>query len=165
MLINFDKILKDLSDALIQKNLKISLCESCTGGLVSKLFTDYSGSSLWFSGAVVTYSNSLKETLGVSKESLLKYGAVSSIVAKEMSSATLELVKSDLCLSITGVAGPEGGSTEKPVGTVYFSYIDVFGRNIQKKCLFEGDRNEIRYFAAEKGIQIILDCVADIKTQ
>ena len=165
MLINFDKILKDLSDALIQKNLKISLCESCTGGLVSKLCTDYSGSSLWFSGALVTYSNSFKETLGVSKESLLKYGAVSSIVAKEMSSATLELVKSDLCLSITGVAGPDGGSTEKPVGTVYFSYIDIFGRNMQKKYLFKGDRNEIRYFAAEKGIQIILDCVADIKTQ
>lgn len=165
MLINFDKILKDLSKALVQKNLKISLCESCTGGLVSKLFTDYSGSSLWFSGAVVTYSNSLKETLGVSKESLLKYGAVSSIVANEMSLSTLKLVRSDLCLSITGVAGPEGGSYEKPVGTVYFSYIDIFGRNIQKKYLFEGSRSEIRYLAAEKGIQIILDCVADIKTQ
>ena len=165
MLINFDKILKDLGEALVQKNLKISLCESCTGGLVSKLCTDFSGSSLWFSGAVVTYSNSLKETLGVSKESLLKYGAVSSIVANEMSSATLKLVRSDLCLSITGVAGPEGGSYEKPVGTVYFSYIDIFGRNVQKKCLFTGGRNEIRYLAAEKGIQIILDCVTDIKTQ
>ena len=165
MLINFDKILKDLGEVLVQKNLKISLCESCTGGLVSKLCTDFSGSSLWFSGAVVTYSNSLKETLGVSKESLLKYGAVSSIVANEMSLSTLKLVRSDLCLSITGVAGPEGGSYEKPVGTVYFSYIDIFGRNIQKKYLFEGSRSEIRYLAAEKGIQIILDCVADIKTQ
>ena len=165
MLINFDKILKDLGEALVQKNLKISLCESCTGGLVSKLCTDFSGSSLWFSGAVVTYSNSLKETLGVSKESLLKYGAVSSIVANEMSSATLKLVRSDLCLSITGVAGPEGGSYEKPVGTVYFSYIDIFGSHIQKKYLFEGSRSEIRYLAAEKGIQIILDCVTDIKTQ
>ena len=165
MLINFDKILKDLGEALVQKNLKISLCESCTGGLVSKLCTDFSGSSLWFSGAVVTYSNSLKETLGVRKESLLKYGAVSSIVAKEMSLSTLKLVRSDLCLSITGVAGPEGGSYEKPVGTVYFSYIDIFGRNIQKKYLFDGSRSEIRYLAAEKGIQIILDCVTDIKTQ
>ena len=165
MLINFDKILKDLGEALVQKNLKISLCESCTGGLVSKLCTDFSGSSLWFSGAVVTYSNSLKETLGVRKESLLKYGAVSSIVAKEMSLSTLKLVRSDLCLSITGVAGPKGGTYEKPVGTVYFSYIDIFGRNIQKKYLFEGSRNEIRYLAAEKGIQIILDCVTDIKTQ
>ena len=165
MLINFDKILKDLGEALVQKNLKISLCESCTGGLVSKLCTDFSGSSLWFSGAVVTYSNSLKETLGVSKESLLKYGAVSSIVANEMSLSTLKLVRSDLCLSITGVAGPEGGSFEKPVGTVEFSCIDIFGRNIQKKYLFEGSRNEIRYLAAEKGIQIILDCVTDIKTQ
>ena len=165
MLINFDKILKDLGEALVQKNLKISLCESCTGGLVSKLCTDFSGSSLWFSGAVVTYGNSLKETLGVSKESLLKYGAVSSIVANEMSLSTLKLVRSDLCLSITGVAGPEGGSYEKPVGTVYFSYIDIFGSHIQKKYLFEGSRNEIRYLAAEKGIQIILDCVADIKTQ
>ena len=165
MLINFDKILKDLGEVLVQKNLKISLCESCTGGLVSKLCTDFSGSSLWFSGAVVTYSNSLKETLGVSKESLLKYGAVSSIVANEMSLSTLKLVRSDLCLSITGVAGPEGGSYEKPVGTVYFSYIDIFGSHIQKKYLFEGSRNEIRYLAAEKGIQIILDCVTDIKTQ
>lgn len=165
MLINFDKILKNLSKVLVDNDLKLSLCESCTGGLLSKICTDYNGSSAWFLGSVVTYNNSFKETLGVKYESIEKHGAVSEIVAREMSSAALNLINSDICLSITGIAGPEGGSPDKPVGTVYFSYIDKKGHNFQKKCFFEGSRNEIRYLAAEKGIQIILDCVTEIKTQ
>jgi len=165
MLINFDKILKNLSKILVDNNLKLSLCESCTGGLLSKICTDYNGSSSWFLGSVVTYSNCLKEIVGVKHESIEKYGAVSEIVAGEMSSATLNFINSDICLSITGIAGPDGGTPDKPVGTVYFSYVDKYGHNVQKKCFFKGSRNEIRYLAAEKGIQIILDCVTEIKTQ
>ena len=165
MLINLEKILNSLSIILIEKNLKLSLCESCTGGLLSKIFTDISGSSSCFSGSLVTYSNELKEIVGVEKEILEKYGAVSKNAAAAMSLATLKLTKSDLCLSITGIAGPAGGSKEKPVGTVYFSYLDKYGLNFQDKCFFEGSRSEIRQLAAEKGIQIILDCVSEIKTQ
>ena len=165
MLINFEKILNNLSKILVDKNLKLSLCESCTGGLLSKICTDYSGSSLWFLGSVVTYSNDMKEIMGVSKETLEKYGAVSKNTAQEMSLATLAFTNSDICLSITGVAGPLGGSYKKPVGTVYFSYSDKYGSNIVKKIIFKGSRKEIRYLAAKEGIQIILDCATDIKTQ
>ena len=165
MLINFEKILNNLSKILEDKNLKLSLCESCTGGLLSKICTDFSGSSQWFLGSVITYSNDMKEIMGVSKETLEKYGAVSKNTAQEMSLATLVFTKSDICLSITGIAGPLGGSYKKPVGTVYFSYSDKYGSNIVKKIIFKGSRKEIRYLAAKEGIQIILDCATDIKTQ
>ena len=165
MLIDLNKIINSLSKILIDKNLKLSLCESCTGGLLSKIFTDSSGSSLWFSGSFVTYGNDLKEIIGVNKSTLELYGAVSREVALEMSEAALKLANSDVCLSITGIAGPKGGSIEKPVGTVHFSYIDIYGQKLHKECFFSGTRKEIRESAAEKGIQIILDCVREIKTQ
>ena len=165
MLIDLDKILNSLGKILIDKNLKLSLCESCTGGLLSKICTDYNGSSQWFSGGFVTYSNNLKQTIGVNKKTLEKYGAVSKNVALEMSVATLNLAKSDVCLSITGIAGPDGGSSEKPVGTVYFSCVDKYGGKTHEKCFFSGTRNEIRDLAAKKGFQIILDCVSEIKTK
>jgi PncC family amidohydrolase len=165
MQIEIEKILSSLSKVLINKGLKISLCESCTGGLLAKLCTDLQGSSLWFSGSIVTYSNNFKEIIGVKESSINNYGAVSKCVAKEMALSTLNLTKSDICLSITGIAGPNGGSDDKPVGTVYFSYVDKYDFIFQEKCFFTGSRNEIRYLAAKKGIQIILDCVNQIKTQ
>tara|TARA_B100001250_G_C19557244_1_gene681709 strand:+ start:159 stop:656 length:498 start_codon:yes stop_codon:yes gene_type:complete len=165
MLINFDKILKNLGKTLTQKNLKLSLCESCTGGLLAKICTDYEGSSLWFLGGIVTYSNSFKEVIGVNKDLLKEDGAVSQMVAKEMSLSTLKLVNSDICLSITGIAGPTGGSLEKPIGTVCFSFDEKHGFSYQTQCFFEGSRSDIRYQAANKGAQIILDCASQIKTQ
>jgi len=165
MLINLEKILNNLVKILVEKNLKLSLCESCTGGLISKICTDLDGSSQWFSGSIVSYSNEFKQIIGVKKTVLEKFGAVSQDTADEMSASTLKLTKADICLSITGIAGPNGGSKEKPVGTVYFSYIDKFGFKAKEKCFFSGTRNEIRNLAAIKGIQIILDCVADIKSQ
>ena len=165
MLINFDKILKNLGKTLTQKNLKLSLCESCTGGLLAKICTDYEGSSQWFLGGIVAYSDSFKEFIGVNKDLLKDNGAVSQMVAKEMSLSTLKLVNSDICLSITGIAGPTGGSPEKPIGTVCFSFDGKNGFSYQTQCFFEGSRSDIRYQAANKGIQIILDCASQIKTQ
>ena len=136
MLINFEKTLNNLSKILVDKNLKLSLCESCTGGLISKICTDYSGSSKWFLGSIVTYSNDMKEVIGVNQETLEKYGAVSENTAQEMSLATLAFTNSDICLSVTGIAGPNGGSDEKPVGTVYFSYSDKYSSSITKKIIF-----------------------------
>ena len=81
-----------------------------------------------------------------------------------MSKSALELSDADICLSITGVAGPEGGTDEKPVGTVHFSYVDRSGYQYHERCQFRGDRNNIRYSAAEKGIQIVLNCVTESKT-
>ena len=129
---------------------------------MSKIFTDSSGSSLWFSGSFVTYGNDLKEIIGVNKSTLELYGAVSREVALEMSEAALKLANSDVCLSITGIAGPKGG-IEKPIGIVHFSYIDKYGQNFIKNISFLAQEN--KESAAEKGIQIILDCVREIKTQ
>ena len=165
MLIDLDKKLNTLNKILVERNLKLSVCESCTGGLLSKICTDYSGSSLWFAGSYVTYSNELKQIIGVKTETLQKYGAVSKNVAMEMSLATLKSTKTDICLSITGIAGPNGGTHEKPVGTVYFSYTDKYGHKAHEKCFFRGSRNTVRNLAVEKGMQIILDCVREIKTQ
>ena len=165
MLIDLDKKLNTLNKILVEKNLKLSVCESCTGGLLSKICTDFSGSSLWFAGGYVTYSNELKQVIGVKTETLQKYGAVSKNVAMEMSAATLKSTKTDVCLSITGIAGPNGGTDEKPVGTIYFSYIDKYGQKAQEKCFFTGSRNTVRNLAVEKAMQIILDCVGEIKTQ
>ena len=103
MLIDLDKKLNSLNKILVEKNLKLSVCESCTGGLLSKICTDFSGSSLWFVGGYVTYSNELKQVIGVKTETLQKYGAVSKNVAMEMSAATLKSTKTDICLSITGL--------------------------------------------------------------
>ena len=164
MTINFDKILQNVSHILVENKLKLSLCESCTGGLLSKICTDYSGSSKWFYGSFVTYSNQMKEIIGVRDKILKKYGAVSKEVANEMSKSVLELSHADICLSITGVAGPEGGTDEKPVGIVHFSYVDRSGYEYHERCQFYGDRNNIRYSAAEKGIQIVLNCVTESKT-
>ena len=119
MLINLDKKLNTLNRILVEKNLKLSVCESCTGGLLSKICTDFSGSSSWFAGGYVTYSNELKQVIGVKIETLQKYGAVSKNVAMEMSAATLKSTKTDVCLSITGIAGPNGGTKTKPLGLVY----------------------------------------------
>lgn len=165
MPINKEKILKNISLILLDKGLKLSICESCTGGLISKICTDYKGSSAWFSGGVVSYSNSLKEIIGVKKSTLIDNGAVSENTAKEMSLAVLNFTKSDVCLSVTGIAGPTGGTKEKPVGTVYFSFVDKNGFYQKYKYLFKGSRDDIRCSAAEQGIQIILDCMTIIKTQ
>ncbi len=82
-----------------------------------------------------------------------------------MSESTLRFIDSDICLSVTGIAGPKGGSIEKPVGTVFYSLSTKAGFSYQEKFLFNGSRNQIRILAAERGIQIILDCMSKIKTQ
>ncbi len=165
MPINFNLILKKLEEILIEKKLKLSVCESCTGGLLSKVCTDFSGSSKWFLGGIVAYSNNFKETIGVKTETLNKYGSVSSQVAKEMADSTLLLINSDICLSITGIAGPGGSTINKPVGVIFYAFSSKFGYSSHKKFIFNGLREDIRNLAAEKGIQIILDCVSNINTQ
>jgi nicotinamide-nucleotide amidase len=107
---------------LLQKQLTLALAESCTGGLLSHRITRIAGSSAYFLGAAITYSNSEKiRSLGVSPETLARVGAVSQETALEMSQGIRQRTGADLGLSVTGVAGPSGGSPEKPVGTVWVS--------------------------------------------
>lgn len=112
-----------LIDSLISNKMTISCAESCTGGLCSKLLTDKSGSSSFFEGGIVSYSNNVKnEVLGVSQETLDMYGAVSKETVIEMAEKVREKLNTDVAFSISGIAGPLGGSEEKPVGTVCFGF-------------------------------------------
>ena len=133
-------------DLLKKKNLKISAAESCTGGLLAKTFTDISGVSDVFELGCVVYSNRMKHSLlKVNNETLDKYGAVSSQTAGELSRGICRLANSDIGVGITGIAGPTGGTLEKPVGLVYFSiYTKWDNKTYEQKLLLKGSRSEIR---------------------
>jgi len=129
---------------LLEKNLTISTAESCTGGLVSATLINYPGVSSVFMEGCVAYSNEAKiNRLGVKKETLDKFGAVSEETAIEMAEGIAKNFKTNIGLSTTGIAGPGGGSNEKPVGLVYIG-IYINGKTIVKKFIFEGNRQEIR---------------------
>ena len=129
---------------LLEKNLTISTAESCTGGLVSATLINYPGVSSVFMEGCVAYSNESKiNRLGVKKETLDKFGAVSEETAREMAQGIAKNFKTNIGLSTTGIAGPGGGSKEKPVGLVYIG-IYINGKTIVKKFILEGNRQEIR---------------------
>ena len=135
----------ELGNALTKKKFRIALAESCTGGLVCQHLTNIPGSSFWFDRGFVTYSNESKmELLKVSQTSLTKFGAVSKEIASEMAIGALNASHADIALSITGIAGPSGGSIEKPIGTVFFAiaYQNKVVFNVSK--IFPGSRENIR---------------------
>ena len=114
--------LQQIADKLIAAGKSVSCAESCTGGLLAAEFTRLSGSSAWFNMSWVTYSNEAKQRLlGVSPQTLDAYGAVSEQTVHEMAAGARRLADADYALSISGIAGPSGGSAEKPVGTAYFA--------------------------------------------
>lgn len=141
---------------LVLQNKKLAVAESCTGGYISHLITSVSGSSAYYNGSVTSYSNEMKEQLlGVSRHNLEKYGAVSEQVAREMAEGVKRLMKADFALATTGIAGPTGGTIEKPVGTVW---IAVSGpeKTFVKKYTFVGDqrdRNIVR--AGQTALQLL----------
>ena len=149
----------DLGEVLKTRNLKLALAESCTGGMVAQMVTSVAGSSAWFDRGFVTYSNEAKiEMLGVRAETIEKFGAVSEETAKEMALGCLKasVLKpsafkyshAQVAGSITGIAGPDGGSKEKPVGTVCFAWVgDKLMLSTTTKRFF-GNREELRQQAA-----------------
>ncbi|WP_270771064.1 competence/damage-inducible protein A [Intestinibacter bartlettii] len=129
---------------LVENNLKIAVAESCTGGMVSASLINYPGISSVFMEGCVTYSNEAKmKSLGVKKETLDVYGAVSDKCAKEMASGVAARYNTNVGIATTGIAGPGGGTDEKPVGLVYFG-IYINGKVITKKYVFNGDRQGVR---------------------
>lgn len=153
---------KQTVELLKSKKLKLATAESCTGGLISKRITDVSGSSEVFEGGVVCYSNRFKENvLGVSPETLKKYGAVSRETAREMVKGVLSLTKADIAVAITGIAGPSSDDTNKPVGLVYIAVSD--GKStIVKKLLndFTGDvREQNRSISADTALEMIMEAI------
>jgi len=134
---------------------KISVAESCTGGLLASKITGIAGSSEWFTGGVVAYSNDLKENmLGVDNRLLAAHGAVSAPVARAMAAGIAGRCATSISVSVTGIAGPTGGSAEKPVGTVYIG-LSVEGEVTDSLFHFSGNRKQIQ----EKTAQTALDLV------
>ena len=146
-----------LSAKLIQHNLKLVTAESCTGGLIAKQCTDLSGSSAWFERGYVTYSNEAKiEMLGVKESEVKEYGAVSRSVAESMASGALSHSHGDISVSVTGIAGPSGGTKEKPVGTVWIAW--AMKGKLHSECyLFEGNREQIRKQTASKAVDGLIE--------
>lgn len=133
-----------LADLLLKKDWKLVTAESCTGGLIAAACTDLAGSSAWFERGFVTYSNEAKtELLGVNKTLLLRDGAVSESVARAMVQGALAHSHAQVALSVTGVAGPSGGSPAKPVGTVWFG-LAVPGQVVTEVQHFTGERAAVR---------------------
>lgn len=146
--IDQDKINKharELGVALMAKGWRMVSAESCTGGWISQAVTAVAGSSNWFDRAYVTYSNEAKrDLLGVRQETLDHFGAVSRETVLEMVTGALERSKLDIAVAVTGIAGPDGGTAEKPVGTVWFGFATV-GQPAQAQAqVFAGDRYRVR---------------------
>ncbi|MFA5063522.1 MAG: nicotinamide-nucleotide amidohydrolase family protein [Candidatus Omnitrophota bacterium] len=140
---------------LLKSNRTIATAESCTAGLLSSLLTQFSGSSKYFILGVATYSNQAKKAiLGIPVSVIRKNGAVSKETALSMAQNVRKLAKTDFGVSITGIAGPEGGSPQKPVGTVFIAISAKHG-NTCKKFLLEGNRSKVRNQAALKALQLI----------
>lgn len=141
-----------VSKILIKNKLTISIAESCTGGLVSSTFINYPGISSVFMEGCITYSNESKiNRLGVNPNTLDIYGAVSEETAIEMVEGIAKNFNTNVAISTTGIAGPDGGSIEKPVGLVYIG-IYINGNTTVKKYIFNGNREEIRLKATENAI-------------
>ena len=141
----YTNLIQKLASQCLVRDILIVTAESCTGGLLSSLFTQEAGSSKWFDRGFVTYSNNSKiDSLGVREETLGNFGAVSQEVANEMSTGALKNSEANLGISITGIAGPGGGSLAKPVGTVYFSIANQKKVILEHKADFMGSRETIR---------------------
>lgn len=142
--------------------LTIACAESCTGGLLTSMLTDVSGSSSYVMGSVVSYSNDVKaRVLHVSEETLAVYGAVSEETAREMAQSVRKLIHADIGVGITGIAGPDGGSTEKPVGLVYIAVADQTHTVVQKNN-FHGTRFENKQAAVHKAFAMICDIIRGV---
>jgi nicotinamide-nucleotide amidase len=155
-------LIQDIASALKEKNWQLVTAESCTGGLLSGLLTEIPGSSDWFERGFVTYSNLAKEEmLSVPSILLDEFGAVSEPVAASMALGALKHSAGQIAVSITGIAGPDGGSIEKPVGTVCFSWV---AEGINTKTItrqFQGGRQEIRLAACEEALSGVLALLKD----
>lgn len=152
---------KAVVELLVSKDLTITCAESCTGGLLSGRLINVSGVSDVYKAGFVTYSNKAKHRLiGVKKSTLKKYGAVSPETAREMAEGAACAAKSDVAISVTGIAGPDGGTEEKPVGLVYIG-CSVKGKVTVKKYQFSGSRSKIRESAVAAALTLLRKCVLE----
>jgi len=154
-----EKSVQAVADRLLKHRQKVCTAESCTGGLIAKTFTDLAGSSDWFERGFVTYSNAAKTDMLAVPASLIEdYGAVSEAVATAMASGALRHSKADYSIAVTGVAGPGGGSDDKPVGTVWIAVASA-EQMVARRYQFDGDRQAVRAATLITAIEELLDLV------
>ncbi len=146
--------------ALLAQRATLTTAESCTGGWISKVLTDVPGSSVWFQMGFVTYSNEAKTSLlGVSSRLLRRDGAVSESVVAQMAKGALRAARADIAVAVSGVAGPAGGTPEKPVGTVWIAVARRMGRAVTVEtihCRFTGDREVVRRRTVARALKAVL---------
>jgi len=146
-----------LAELLARKGWMMATAESCTGGLIAGACTDLAGSSVWFERGFVTYSNEAKnELLGVDAALIEAHGAVSEPVARAMAEGAVARSRAQASVAVTGVAGPSGGSAEKPVGTVWFGW-SVDGRTRTERRRFDGDRAAVRAATVHYALQTLVE--------
>lgn len=153
------RAVQEVGELLGLEDYTLATAESCTGGLLASTLTDVSGSSAWFSGSVVAYSNEVKKgVLGVSEEILAGHGAVSEPVVLAMAEGVRKVVGTQVSVAISGIAGPTGGTPDKPVGTVWIAWVWPYGTKT-KVYRFSGDRDAVKdqtVMAAVNGLMGIL---------
>ncbi|MGB8337720.1 MAG: CinA family protein [Burkholderiales bacterium] len=151
---NLDQLAAEVGAALKGHGWQLATAESCTGGGIGEAITRIPGSSHWFDRGFITYSNHAKqEMLGVSPQTILQFGAVSEETAREMARGTLERSRAHIAIAVTGIAGPNGGSPLKPVGTVCIAWVIKDMPPHAKTFHFDGSRNEVRRLTIEAAIQ------------
>ena len=145
-----------LSDALLNSGARVTCVESCTGGWVSKVLTDVPGSSAWFGWGFVTYSSAAKQgALNLSEDILSKHGAVSESAVVSMAKKALDKAGAEFSVAVSGIAGPDGGTEDKPVGTVWFAWIGP--QTIRAECChFDGNRESVRRKSVARALEGLL---------
>jgi PncC family amidohydrolase len=150
---------RNLAEELVRRGLTLATAESCTGGGLSRLLTTIPGASAFFIGGIIAYQNRIKsELLGVSEQTLADYGAVSSATAIAMAEGCRDRFSTDVAVSITGIAGPGGGSLEKPIGLVFLA-VAVDQRTCVAEHNFPGNREQVREAAISAALDLILEAI------
>lgn len=156
-----NNIVPSIGRILVEKGWTMSTAESCTGGLVAATLTDFSGSSAWFSGAIVAYSNEIKMAhLNVPETAILEHGAVSEPTVRAMAEGICKAMETEVGISLSGIAGPTGGTPDKPVGTVWMGW-HVNGKTYAEKFVFSGDRMDVKQKSLEKVLERLLDILKE----
>ena len=156
--VKVDLLLEKIAFLLIERHWRMVTAESCTGGWIAKCCTDLAGSSAWFERGYVTYSNAAKmDSLGVDAGVLQESGAVSREVALQMAEGARRCTGVDIAVAVTGVAGPDGGTPEKPVGTVWFAWSCSGQAPDAELAHFKGDRDEVRRQSVAHAVQGVID--------
>ena len=152
---------QQLGNHLIASSQTLSTAESCSGGWIAKIITDINGSSSWFEAGIVSYSNAAKvNLLGVDESLLSQYGAVSQPVVEAMATGALQKTQTDFALAVSGIAGPGGGSKEKPVGLVHFGWASQQGWLKSAEHIFTGDREAVRRQTVAMALQVLIEQLA-----